>query len=153
MTTRLRRTSWSGRGFAPALVAVTTTAGAVRAATAPTVPSTAPPNVAVTASCGPVVGSVCTGYGGLDLGVLAAFGGGRLAWCADPDPRIRQILAAQLPGVPNLGGLAALGARYRGGGHSDAQAKRACPRVTGGRSSRCSGCPGATRSAVWTNSG
>ncbi|PXY18312.1 C-5 cytosine-specific DNA methylase [Prauserella flavalba] len=66
-------------------------------------PSTAPPNVSVAASCGPVVGSVCTGYGGLDLGVLAALGGGRLAWCADPDPHIRQILAARLPGVPNLG--------------------------------------------------
>ena len=43
-------------------------------------------------SPGPVVGSLCTGYGGLDLGVLAALGGGRIAWCADPDPHIRQIL-------------------------------------------------------------
>jgi hypothetical protein len=39
---------------------------------------------AATAAPGPVVGSVCTGYGGLDLGVLAALGGGRIAWCADP---------------------------------------------------------------------
>lgn len=29
----------------------------------------------------PVIGSVCTGYGGLDLGVLAALGGGRIARC------------------------------------------------------------------------
>lgn len=56
-------------------------------------------------SPGPVVGSVCTGYGGLDLGVLAALGGGRIAWCADPDPHIRQILDARMPGVPNLGDL------------------------------------------------
>ncbi len=70
-----------------------------------TVPATAPRDGAVAASPGPVVGSICTGYGGLDLGVLAAFGGGRIAWCADPDPHIRQILAARLPGVPNLGDI------------------------------------------------
>ncbi len=59
-------------------------------------------------TCGgrePVVGSLCTGYGGLDLGVLAAFGGGRLAWLADPDPAIRAVLAAGFPGVPNLGDI------------------------------------------------
>ncbi len=54
---------------------------------------------------GPVVGSLCTGYGGLDLGVLAALGGGRIAWVADPDPHIVQILDARTPGVPNLGDL------------------------------------------------
>lgn len=106
MTTRPRAAaSQLGHGSAPALVAVTTTAGAERAATAQTAPSTAPPNVAVAAGRRPVVGSVCTGYGGLDLGVLAALGGGRIAWCADPDPHIRQILAARLPGVPNLGDI------------------------------------------------
>ncbi|WP_237048070.1 DNA cytosine methyltransferase [Lentzea guizhouensis] len=41
----------------------------------------------------------------MDLGVLAALGGGRIAWCADPDPHIRQILDARMPGVPNLGDL------------------------------------------------
>jgi DNA (cytosine-5)-methyltransferase 1 len=56
-------------------------------------------------SPGPVIGSLCTGYGGLDLGLLAALGGGRIAWCADPDPHITQILAARLPGVPNLGDI------------------------------------------------
>jgi site-specific DNA-cytosine methylase len=59
-------------------------------------------------SLGPVVGSVCTGYGGLDLGVLAALGGGRIAWCADPDPHITQILSARMPSVPNLGDLRAI---------------------------------------------
>ncbi|PWW53144.1 DNA cytosine methyltransferase [Actinokineospora spheciospongiae] len=53
----------------------------------------------------PVVGSLCTGHGGLDLGVLAALGGGRIAWCADPDPHITTILAARMPAVPNLGDL------------------------------------------------
>jgi DNA (cytosine-5)-methyltransferase 1 len=63
---------------------------------------------AVPDSPGPVIGSLCTGYGGLDLGLLAALGGGRIAWCADPDPHITQILAARLPGVPNLGDIRAI---------------------------------------------
>ncbi|MEV6605678.1 DNA cytosine methyltransferase [Kutzneria sp. NPDC051319] len=62
----------------------------------------------MTGTPGPVIGSVCTGYGGLDLGVLAALGGGRIAWCADPDPHITQILATRMPGVPNHGDIRAL---------------------------------------------
>lgn len=53
----------------------------------------------------PVMGSLCTGYGGLDMGTLAAIGGGRLAWVADPDPHVRVLLATRLPGVPNLGDI------------------------------------------------
>lgn len=63
------------------------------------------PHLSVRSSPGPVLGSLCTGYGGLDLGVLAAFGGGRIAWCADLDPQVQQVLAARMPGVPNLGDL------------------------------------------------
>jgi DNA (cytosine-5)-methyltransferase 1 len=59
-------------------------------------------------SPGPVIGSLCTGYGGLDLGVLAALGGGHIAWCADPDPHVAQILAARMPNVPNLGDITAI---------------------------------------------
>jgi DNA (cytosine-5)-methyltransferase 1 len=44
-----------------------------------------------------------TGCGGLDLGVAEALGGARLAWCADPDPHVSLVLAARMPGVPNLG--------------------------------------------------
>jgi DNA (cytosine-5)-methyltransferase 1 len=44
-----------------------------------------------------------TGCGGLDLGVAEALGGTRVAWCADPDPHVRLVLAARMPGVPNLG--------------------------------------------------
>ncbi|MCC8244992.1 DNA cytosine methyltransferase [Saccharothrix sp. NEAU-S10] len=51
------------------------------------------------------MGSLCTGHGGLDLGVLAALGDGRIAWVADPDPHIARILAARMPGIPNLGDL------------------------------------------------
>lgn len=53
----------------------------------------------------PVIGSVCTGYGGLDLGALAAFGTGRLAWVADPDPHVRTILATRFPNAPNHGDI------------------------------------------------
>ncbi|WP_083754124.1 DNA cytosine methyltransferase [Actinosynnema sp. ALI-1.44] len=109
MSTRPRRTPpRSGRDSASALVAVTTAAGAVRAATAQTVPDKARQNVSLSASPAPVVGSVCTGYLGLDLGVLAALGGGRIAWCADPYPHIAHILATRLPGVPNLGDVRAI---------------------------------------------
>lgn len=50
-------------------------------------------------------GSLCTGYGGLDLGVATAFGGGRLLWVADPDPHVSKVLAARMPDVPNLGDI------------------------------------------------
>ena len=53
-------------------------------------------------STNPVLGSLCTGYGGLDLGVLAALGGGRIAWCADPDPHVQQkLLLCLVPGRLN----------------------------------------------------
>src|SRR5579875_2748211 len=51
------------------------------------------------------VGSMFTGCGGLDLGAAAALGGAQLAWCADPDPHVRAVLAERLPGVPNLGDI------------------------------------------------
>ena len=50
------------------------------------------------------VGSLCTGYGGLDLAVHAVLGGG-LVFVADPDRHIRAVLAARFPRVPNLGDI------------------------------------------------
>lgn len=52
-----------------------------------------------------VIGSLCTGYGGLDMGAVTALGGGRIAWVADPDPHVGAVLAARLSGVPNLGDI------------------------------------------------
>lgn len=52
----------------------------------------------------PLVGSVCTGYGGLDMATLAVFGG-RLAWVSDVDPGPGALLAHHHPDVPNLGDL------------------------------------------------
>ena len=52
-------------------------------------------------------GSLCTGYGGLDLAVMAVLDA-RLAWCAESDRHAAAVLAARYPGVPNLGDITAL---------------------------------------------
>ena len=44
------------------------------------------------------VGSLFTGYGGLDLAV-----GGELAWYAELDPAACRVMETHYPGVPNLG--------------------------------------------------
>ncbi|WP_020499167.1 DNA cytosine methyltransferase [Sciscionella marina] len=56
---------------------------------------------------GPVIGSLCTGVAGLDLGVSAVLGG-RIAWYCEPDPHAATILDARLPGIANLGDLRAV---------------------------------------------
>jgi DNA (cytosine-5)-methyltransferase 1 len=60
--------------------------------------------VAVVPGAGPAIGSLCTGYGGLDLAVLDVLGG-HLAWVAENSRGAAAILAARFPGVPNLGDL------------------------------------------------
>lgn len=52
----------------------------------------------------PRIGSLCTGYGGLDLAVLAVLGG-HVVWVADNDPAATRLLHARWPGVPNLGDI------------------------------------------------
>jgi len=47
----------------------------------------------------PLIGSLCSGYGGLDFGVLSVFGG-TLAWHAEIDPDASRILARHWPGEP-----------------------------------------------------
>ncbi|WP_411142560.1 DNA cytosine methyltransferase [Streptomyces sp. x-80] len=56
---------------------------------------------------GPRIGSLCTGYGGLDMAAQGVFGG-ELAWVADNDPGASRILAHHHPRVPNLGDLTAV---------------------------------------------
>src|SRR5206468_2797104 len=53
---------------------------------------------------GPRIGSLCTGYGGLDLAVELVLGG-ELVWYAETDPHARTVLAARWAGVPNLGDI------------------------------------------------
>jgi len=52
------------------------------------------------------IGSLCSGYGGLDAAVQSVLGG-ELAWVADPDPGAAKILAHHHPQVPNLGDITA----------------------------------------------
>lgn len=59
------------------------------------------------------IGSLFTGYGGLDLGVLAALGAGRMAWCSDNDPAVATLLRARFPESPNLGDIRDIDFRAR----------------------------------------
>lgn len=56
---------------------------------------------------GPRIGSLCTGYGGLDMSAQTVLGG-TLAWVSDIDPGASRILAHHHPQVPNLGDLTAV---------------------------------------------
>lgn len=48
------------------------------------------------------VGSLCSGYGGLEMGLLEALGGGEVAWHAEYDDAPAAVLAHHWPDVPNL---------------------------------------------------
>lgn len=52
-------------------------------------------------------GSLCSGYGGLDLAVMAVTGA-RLVWTAEIDRHTAAVLAYHWPDVPNLGDITAL---------------------------------------------
>jgi DNA (cytosine-5)-methyltransferase 1 len=52
-------------------------------------------------------GSLCTGYGGLDMAVTAVLDA-EVAWYAETDPHAAAVLAARWPGPPNLGDITAL---------------------------------------------
>lgn len=53
------------------------------------------------------LGSLFSGYGGLDLGVEAVTGAST-AWCSDIDPGACKILAHRWPTVPNLGDISSV---------------------------------------------
>ncbi|MFF4894401.1 DNA cytosine methyltransferase [Micromonospora chersina] len=52
----------------------------------------------------PRIGSLCTGYGGLDLAAELVLGG-HLAWYAETDRHARTVCAYHWPHVPNLGDI------------------------------------------------
>ena len=54
------------------------------------------------------LGSLCTGYGGLDLAAEAVLGPLEHAWHAEIDPHASQVLAHHWPTTPNLGDLTAV---------------------------------------------
>ena len=51
------------------------------------------------------IGSLFSGYGGLDMAVEQVWPGGSLAWVADPAPGPRKVLAYRYPDTPNLGDI------------------------------------------------
>lgn len=53
------------------------------------------------------VGSLCSGYGGLEMG-LSMVVPTRLAWVSEVEPAPCAVLAARYPGVPNLGDMTAV---------------------------------------------
>lgn len=53
------------------------------------------------------IGSLCTGFGGLDQAVVDVVGGG-VAWVADNDPDVRRLLTHRHADVPNLGDIRAV---------------------------------------------
>nr|WSX25622.1 DNA cytosine methyltransferase [Streptomyces tubercidicus] len=50
------------------------------------------------------IGSLCTGYGGLDMAAQQVFGGS-IAWVSDIDPGACRIIDHRMPSVPNIGDL------------------------------------------------
>lgn len=56
---------------------------------------------------GPRIGSLCSGYGGLDMAVQSVLGGS-VVWHVENDPGASAILAHHWPDVPNLGDLKAV---------------------------------------------
>lgn len=59
------------------------------------------------------LGSLCTGYGGLDMAVRQAFDT-RTAWVADNDRHVATLLATHHPDIPNLGDVSAIDWRQVG---------------------------------------
>lgn len=51
------------------------------------------------------IGSLFSGYGGLDMGVQAALGPARVAWVSDIEPGPTKILTHHHPDAPNLGDI------------------------------------------------
>lgn len=56
---------------------------------------------------GPVIGSMFSGYGGLDMAVHEVFGGS-VAWFAENNPDAAKVLAHNWPEIPNLGDVTAV---------------------------------------------
>lgn len=51
------------------------------------------------------MGSLCTGYGGIELGLELANVPHRLAWYAEVEPALVKLLAGHQPDLPNLGDI------------------------------------------------
>ncbi len=61
----------------------------------------------MTAAVGPRVGSLFSGYSGLEMGVHSVLGGA-VVWHSEIDPGACKILAHRYPAVLNLGDISAV---------------------------------------------
>lgn len=61
------------------------------------------------------LGSFCTGYGGLELGLAAVLPGVVPVWCCEVNPDASRVLAQRFPGVPNCGDLTTVDWSQMGG--------------------------------------
>lgn len=58
----------------------------------------------MSAACGPTLGSLFSGYGGLDVAIERVFGA-RTAWVSDIEEGPSKVLARHFPHAPNLGDI------------------------------------------------
>jgi DNA-cytosine methyltransferase len=54
------------------------------------------------------IGSLCSGYGGLDMAVLDVFPSAEIAWFCEIDPGASKVLETQFPGIPVFGDITQL---------------------------------------------
>ncbi len=60
------------------------------------------------------IGSLCSGYLGLDIALASELADTELVWVADIDRNAIRLLEHRTPGVPNLGNInRSTGIRYR----------------------------------------
>ena len=93
------------------------------------------------------VGSLCSGYGGLEMAISDVFGETEIVFVADIDKGACKILEHRFPGIPNLGDISKTG--YDGIGAIDVlTAGFPCQDVSAAGARR--GLRAGTRSGVWS---
>jgi DNA (cytosine-5)-methyltransferase 1 len=97
------------------------------------------------------IGSFCSGFGGLEMAVQAAFGG-ETVFHADPDEGASKILAHHWPKIPNLGDITAPNWRQVADEHGPVDlAAMGFPCTDLSLAGRGAGIAPGTRSGLWLN--
>jgi DNA (cytosine-5)-methyltransferase 1 len=94
------------------------------------------------------VGSLCTGYAGLERGMELAGWPVELVWVADNDPAAARLLAHRHPGVPNLGDITRV---EWAAGHAVDIVAAGFPCQDVSAAGRRAGLGAGTRSGVWAH--
>lgn len=97
------------------------------------------------------IGSLCSGYDGLEMAVQAVYGG-ETVWHADPDPGASAILAHHWPTTPNLGDITTVDWRQVLDEHGPVDiAAMGFPCTDVSLAGRGAGIAPGTRSGIWTH--